>query len=320
MNGFFVISLDFELYWGVSESKTIKSYFNNLNNTKHVVNKLLNIFLKNQIEATWATVGFLFFNSVEKITIFKKRNSAKIPKYFRKNINNYDIIDSINQNDKDFYFANELIKKINNTDGQEIATHTMSHFYSLERGVNIRDFENEIKNAVKIASKNGIEIKSIVFPRNQYNDEILKSCKKFGINSFRGNENHILYNPSANQNLFRRLLKYIDSYINITCSKSYFIKKNNFLNIPASCFLRPYNKKLLLFEKIKISKILNEMTYAAKNNQVYHLWWHPHNFGKDLENNFKILEKIIRHYSFLNKMYGFKSINMKNLNECINKK
>lgn len=48
MNGFFVISLDFELYWGVSESKDIKSYFYNLNNTKHVVNKLLNIFLKNQ--------------------------------------------------------------------------------------------------------------------------------------------------------------------------------------------------------------------------------------------------------------------------------
>ncbi len=62
------------------------------------------------------------------------------------------------------------------------------------------------------------------------------------------------------------------------------------------------------------------MTYAAKNNQVYHLWWHPHNFGNDLENNFKSLEKIIKHYSFLNKMYGFESKNMNNLNNYINRK
>ena len=62
--GKFVISLDFELFWGVSENKTIKNYGINISNTHDVVNKLLNLFSKYNIEATWATVGFLFFNDI----------------------------------------------------------------------------------------------------------------------------------------------------------------------------------------------------------------------------------------------------------------
>ena len=38
------------------------------------------------------------------------------------------------------------------------------------------------------------------------------------------------------------------------------------------------------------------MTFAAKTGSNYHLWWHPHNFGKDLEANLKFLEKILQHY------------------------
>ena len=55
------------------------------------------------------------------------------------------------------------------------------------------------------------------------------------------------------------------------------------------------------------------MTHAAKNNLMYHLWWHPHNFGVDQDENFKFLEEILKHYQYLNKKYNFESITMSNL-------
>lgn len=55
------------------------------------------------------------------------------------------------------------------------------------------------------------------------------------------------------------------------------------------------------------------MTYAAKNNEIYHLWLHPHNFGSFQENNFSFLRKILNHYQELNLKYGFCSATMKDV-------
>jgi hypothetical protein len=59
------------------------------------------------------------------------------------------------------------------------------------------------------------------------------------------------------------------------------------------------------------------MTYAAKNNLTYHLWWHPHNFGMDQDENFIFLEKILTHFQFLNTKYNFQSYTMSSLANII---
>ena len=53
-----------------------------------------------------------------------------------------------------------------------------------------------------------------------------------------------------------------------------------------------------------------KMSNAAKNNEVYHIWWHPHNFGLNQEQNLNQLEELLKHYKFLNKKYGLKSLTM----------
>jgi hypothetical protein len=55
------------------------------------------------------------------------------------------------------------------------------------------------------------------------------------------------------------------------------------------------------------------MTYAAKNGLTFHLWWHPHNFGINISENFCFLEKILLHYQQLKEKYGFQSMNMSGL-------
>ena len=317
MNGYFIISLDFELFWGVSEKRTIESYKQNLLKTPEVVERLLMIFSENNIQASWACVGFLFFENKNELNSFMV-DYKKLPKYKKANLNNFDLISQIDPIDEKFYFAKNLINKIKDTKGQEICTHTFSHCYTLEDGITDDDFYSDIKAAISSAKKNNIVIESIIFPRNQYDKKIISICNDFDIKSYRGNQRHIIYSPSVKQNYLKRLIRLLDSYFSITGNHSFALQKTNKpLNIPASRFLRPYNKRLSFFEKFKVNRVLNEMTYAARNNLNYHLWWHPHNFGDNIEENFINLYTIVEHQNYLNKKYNFTSVNMKNLQKLI---
>ncbi|MGR5906312.1 hypothetical protein ACT7DI_25465 [Bacillus paranthracis] len=105
----------------------------------------------------------------------------------------------------------------------------------------------------------------------------------------------------------------MDAYVNITGHHIYSLHTLNtqpIINLPASRFLRPYHSNVKLFEHLRLKRITNSLTKAAKENKMYHLWWHPHNFGMNLEENLQFLSKIFAHYSHLKKQYGMKSYNM----------
>jgi hypothetical protein len=55
------------------------------------------------------------------------------------------------------------------------------------------------------------------------------------------------------------------------------------------------------------------MTKAAQSNKLYHLWFHPHNFGSNMEENFKNFENILEIYSKLQSRYNFESKTMTQL-------
>lgn len=52
------------------------------------------------------------------------------------------------------------------------------------------------------------------------------------------------------------------------------------------------------------------MLHAAKNKENYHIWWHPHNFGKNTKENLLFLEKVLKQYSIYKSKYGFQSKSM----------
>jgi peptidoglycan/xylan/chitin deacetylase (PgdA/CDA1 family) len=314
--GSFVVSLDLELMWGVRDVTTKEEYGNSIIGVREVLPKMLDIFNEFQINATFATVGFLFFESKEELLKMIPENK---PNYKNSNLSPYSEIDSIGENERldPYYYGMNLINLIKK-DNHEISTHTFSHYYCLEDGQNGDDFEDDIIHAINIAKKRGIELKSIIFPRNQFNSEYLQVCKKHGILSYRGNESSWIYKASKGdqQSLFKRFIRLADSYINITGDNIYDYKKIKQtipLNIPSSAFLRPYNKKNSFLESLRLRRIKKGMSLAAKKNKVFHLWWHPHNFGINQKENLSFLNEILKHYSVLKNKYGFQSITMNSL-------
>jgi peptidoglycan/xylan/chitin deacetylase (PgdA/CDA1 family) len=319
LNGHFVISLDFEIMWGVRDKVTPATYGENLRGVQQVIPKTLALFHKFGIEATFATVGLLFFENKKEMLSNLPR---QVPNYSNKALSPYGnyLNQHVGENatEDPYHFAPHLVQFIKNVPNQEIGTHTFSHYYCLEEGQKVDDFREDILAAIAIAKKRNIEITSIVFPRNQFNEDYLQVCKECGILVVRNNQNSWLYKvtPGTGNDIVRKISRLMDNYINLTgyhCYSSQSLLSSVPIRLPGSRFLRPYTSRLRLLEKSRMKRIKNEMTYAAKNKLVYHLWWHPHNFGTNQDKNFKFLEEILLHYNDLNKRYGFNSITMSNL-------
>ena len=305
----FTISLDFELYWGVSDSRKLLSYKENIDGTWDAIPKILELFLKYNINATWATVGMLMCKDYKDWEYFSKRN--------KENIYNTNLIKKLKPliiKYPNAFFARELVEKIIKTQGQEIATHTYSHISCDDSNISEKDFLIDIKNAVDVADTMDIELQTIVFPRNQINKNYFNCIKEYGFKAYRDNPNHNLYKfgHSNPYGIFGRFIRFINSYLPIIQNK-YFLY--NYINsdkesIKGSFFLRPWSRKLFFLEFLKIYRIKSLMTNAAKQNLNFHLWWHPHNFGSNLVQNIINLEKILMHYKKLNNKYNFKSCSM----------
>ena len=307
--GVFTISLDFELFWGVRDHRTLENYGSNIRNVHSVVPRLLELFEKYGVHCTWATVGFLFLKNKQEII---ENLPALFPDYLLKEYDPYAYIKH-EELEPVYHFAPHLIEQITRTPGQEIGTHTFSHFYSLERNTRIEEFKEDIVSAIKVAEKNNIKIRSIVFPRNQYAAEHIETCRQQGIKVYRGNEASGVYRPVSreNESIFRRALRFADTFINITGHHCHPLPvASDIINVPASRFLRPFNPRFRILDPLKFKRITKSLQYAASHGLIYHLWWHPHNFGRYMNENFKFLENILKVYQGLYQKQEMESLNL----------
>jgi len=128
--GKFVISLDFELMWGVRDKRTINDYGQNILNVHQVIPQTLKLFRKYAVCGTFSTVGFLFFKTKEEL--LANLPSIK-PQYKDKSLSPYEnsYFESLGSdfNQDKYHFAPLLIDEIKKYPEQEIGTHTFSHYY-----------------------------------------------------------------------------------------------------------------------------------------------------------------------------------------------
>lgn len=312
--GIFIISLDFELYWGMRELASLKDedFRQQLLGVYQAVPAILELFKQYNIHATWAVVGFLYFQDAHKL---RSNLPSELPEYKNRALSPYREIECSDPSDNKFQFCPKLIELIQQYSGQEIGTHTFSHYYCLEDGQTQAEFQADLQAAIKTANQANLETKSLVFPRNQYNEDYLTAIAELGLTSYRGNETHWLYDWDGGKgnNLGRRLLRLTDSYLPISgrhCYSMEQLKTQYPINIPASRFLRPYSAKLKPLDPLKLKRITSCLNYAAQEGLVYHLWWHPHNFGTNLEQNLEFLAQILEYYQDLNHKYDLQSLSM----------
>ena len=215
-HGAFVISLDFELLWGVRDKRTIRDYGANILGVRDVVPALLDLFAGRSISCTWATVGLLFFaTNREMLAALPGRK----PRYADPRTSSYYYLGELGTDEEHdhYYYGLSLIRRILGYANQEMATHTFSHFYCLEEGGDCEAFRADLAAARAAAVGLGAKLESIVFPRNQISATHLAVCRELGLRAFRGNERVWFHRArrDVEQTLLVRGARLCDSYVPI---------------------------------------------------------------------------------------------------------
>jgi hypothetical protein len=311
--GTLIISLDFELHWGVRDRcAALSPYRSNLLCAREVVPRLLDLFAQFDVAATWATVGLLFASDRNE----QQRFVPDIkPSYVDKRLFPYREPVGVNESDDPLHFAPSLINLIRAYPRQEIGTHTFSHYYPLERGQSKAAFAADLRAAKEIALRYGIELRSIVFPRNQVNDDYEDVLKQVGILCYRGNRSSLLArHGDGGDGRLARAVRLADAYAPITGSHlvswSDVPQPSGLCNLPSSMFLRPYMPRFRSGDGLRLRRICRFLDAAAGTNRIFHLWWHPHNFGAHTEENLAFLKTILKHYCELRDRHGMQSLGM----------
>ncbi len=313
--GTFTISLDFELYWGVHDQRSLTSYGRDLLGARDAIPRMLELFDRYGVHCTWATVGLLFFDRKAELMEYLPE---PLPRYANPAFSPYPRIGQIGPNERQdpYHYGLSLIEQIRDCPGQEIATHTFSHYYCLEPGEtedgqNVETFRADMLAARRAAERLGITPRSLVFPRNQYRADYLEACRDCGIEVVRGNHPSWMFRAQSrgDEGLVKRAFRMSDDYVPISkedCLQPQAMD-GGLIDVRSSRFLRPTSRRLRPFEPLRLRRITGGLSRAAKSGTIYHLWWHPHNFGAEPDYSLKFLERVLQHFRHLSQLYGMRS-------------
>jgi hypothetical protein len=317
MEGIFTVSLDFELHWGVFDKRNREERKRCYDNTLRIIPTMLKLFDQHGVHVTWATVGSLFANDAEE---WQSLKPTEEPAYENEVYSAYRYAreEGLDAQYRWANFAPELIEKILQYSGQELGTHTFSHYYCLEKLNGPDAFSADLAAVQRAAVKFNTRAISLVFPRNQFNPEHLKICYNQGIRTIRSNPADWFWSPVPDKggNLVRKIFRTGDAYLPMASKRTSFSLASVVpvsgepLQVPASRFLRPWHPRYKMVNKLVLKRLMGEMTTAATRGECYHLWWHPENFGDFPEENLENLRKILAHYAECKNRYKMKSWNM----------
>ena len=315
--GAFTISLDFELMWGVFDSRSKDEYGSNILGTRAAITGMLEQFSRYDIGVTWAAVGLLL--CADKIEMLDRLQGAGLASDHPDLMNYIEHQVGRDARDDPYHFGSDILQQLRNNKRQEIGSHSFAHYGLLESYATMDGFAADTRAVVELFQDRQIALHSYVFARNQVDTAAMDALAEAGIQAFRGCPAHKLYlarSPGGNHR-WLRMAKFLDSCVPVTdMAVTQLSSASGMLDTVASRFLRPVGESAL-FARAQESRLKHEMTHAARTGQFYHLWWHPHNFGVHTETNLQLLERLLMHYRKLKDQYGWPNMNMAELTAAL---
>jgi peptidoglycan/xylan/chitin deacetylase (PgdA/CDA1 family) len=311
----FILSLDFELHWGIRDYADSRTARVRLDGARAAIPRILALFEEFDVAATWATVGFVFATSRNEL---QAHFPGLRPTYVDQRLDPYFEQIGHCETDDPFHFAPSLVELIRHTPLQEIGTHTFSHYYCNEPGQTAATFAADLRAALEIARLRGIELTSIVFPRNQHNPAYDSILLEHGIRAYRGNPRSSMWQFSGAEESAgrtKRMARLADTYISLHPDEELqrwddVLQPSGLSDVRATTFLRPWSRRLRALEPLRIARLRSAIRRAARTNRLIHLWWHPHNFGLNTGENLAVLRALLETFAECHERYGMQSMTM----------
>jgi peptidoglycan/xylan/chitin deacetylase (PgdA/CDA1 family) len=312
--GAFVISLDFELHWGMRDHTDVQEAAEgDLVRSRDHVRRLADLFAERAVRATWATVGMLFASSRRELEPYLP---TVRPRYDRAELDPYVEVLGEDEDADPLHFAGSLVRHLAATPGQEVASHTFSHYYCLEPGQDEEALRADLAAARAIAAPLGLPLNSIVLPRNQWNPRYARAIRESGFLCYRGPQPSWGYRAQSNETTTpaRRAARLADTYAGLSAPPTFawdeLVDDTGLCNIAASAFLRPYSPRRQALEGRRRARLIAGLRSAARRGRLFHLWWHPHNFARYPEEGFALLNFLLDESDRLAGSDGLRSMSM----------
>ena len=312
--GALVISLDFELHWGLRDHVGRRdALYLRLPEARRAVAGMAELFEARGIHATWATVGFLFASARADLDAHLP---GVRPAYDRPELDPYSEPVGADEEEDPEHLAGSLVDLLAATPGQEVGSHTFSHYYCLESGQTEDAFRADLAAARSVAAARGVRTTSLVLPRNQWNPRYAQAVLDNGFTCIRGPQASWAHQPrrSGAQTIARRGARMADAYVGAspppTTAWSEVRRPSGLCDVPASAFLRPYDPGCRQLEPLRLARLRSGLRQAARRGRIFHLWWHPHNFSHHRVENFGVLERVLDEYGRLADTEGMTSLSM----------
>lgn len=285
--GTVVISLDAELGWGFHDHESLPA--ERVAGARGAWRFLVDLFAEHEIPATWAVVGHLFLAECDGV---HADHPAGAEWFARDSGGRYDPDKGGETADdadpRSNWFGPDLIESIRDGDvDHEIGSHTFSHVEFGKADTSREVAAAELERSAAVAAERGIELDSLVFPRNSVGHREL--LRDHGFSSYRGHAPDRWYDGGS----FRRPGKLATYALGAAAPPIVepTVDEHGLVNVPASLYLYAFDGAARdAIEAVSGDPVARQVRLGLErlrdlDRGVLHLWLHPNNVrtGRDRE-------------------------------------
>lgn len=298
-----VLSLDAELSWGFHDQETVPT--ERVRHARESWEYIIDLFDKYRIPATWAVVGHLFLDSCDGV----HSDHPAGEEWFSRDPGGERATDSE-------WFGQDLIDAIRESEvDHDIGSHSFSHIEFGKQDVSKEVAEAELRYSVDAAKKDGVDLNSFVFPRNNIGYRGLLAEHDFS--SYRGLSPDRWYDGTP----IRPFGKLATFAIGATSPPvvNPEIDEHGLVNVPASMYLFTFEGSARdVVGTVTSDPVIKQVELGLdqlkdKKEGILHLWLHPNNITTEVDRH--RLNQIVSRIAEYRDQYN---ISVKNMHQVAN--
>ena len=259
-----IISLDCEGKWGMADLDP--PYFRDLTSASLSVayRQLLAMFARYEVAATFAFVMAFTLSAAEReqfpvLDRWGDPDDAWLAHYWR----------SLDEGQAEGWHEPEPFALVRDSGRHEIAAHGFCHRSLGEAAIDQAGATRELADAARAAQLKGVELKTLVFPRNEVGH--LPAVAAAGYLGYRAR----LDRPSG---IFGRGVALLDELAVNAAPQQPLQSTAGLVAIPAGHFFNwRFGMRRLVPPAVTKARWRNQLRKCVRDGGVVHLWLHPHN-------------------------------------------
>jgi peptidoglycan/xylan/chitin deacetylase (PgdA/CDA1 family) len=289
--GALVISIDTEMAWGEAHRRDGSAGQHDFSAERDVIGRTLDLFARYDIAATWALVGHLFLDGCTRDAAGRAHPEVERPSYpWLDGGDWFDIDPCSDVGAAPFHYGRDIVERIQAcATPQEIGSHSFSHMMMGDEGCGPDVFASELAAARKVASAEGLELASFVFPRNSIGH--LPTLAEAGFTNYRGARPR---RPFAGLPSWQRQVAGLVDRVRPLAGSSVLPARDasGVWNVPQTYLFAPATARRRLPPALWARRPIGRLKQAARERSLFHLWFHPYNLTAAPDRTLATLEVI----------------------------